>query len=301
LIDDFILDEDSAGFYVKNNEFQEAHWAYKMELLWTYWDVADVVVLGSSRSHHGVIPELFSDQFFVVNLASAHGNIYSAYYLATNYILKHYPKLKYIIVGVSLDRLWIAKDNSFFTLRAPSIKGYVYDANHNFWESGIPVGLKEMTQAVPKVSSYSANLTNRGYMPLSGCSSWRSSALSERDTAWLDTGSIYLEETLGDLTKVIELAAQRGVKVVGVEFPQNPNYKKVNAYGKYGLRNSDAPQILDRIEAMTQKYSNFTFFDQHKMGNHDYGNGMNYDDDHLCRAGAEQITHRLDSLLKTLE
>jgi hypothetical protein len=89
--------------------------------------------------------------------------------------------------------------------------------------------------------------------------------------------------------------------VIGVEMPQNPNYKNVNAYGKYGLRNSDAPEIIEQIESLAKKYSNFTFFDQHKMGKHDYLKGMNYDDDHLCRAGAEQITHRLDSLLKTLD
>ena len=100
-----LLDEDSAGFYVKTNEFQEAHWSYKMELVWTYMDQADVVVLGSSRPHHGVIPALFSDQFFVVNLASAHGNLHSSHYMAVNYVLPNYKKLKYIIIEIALDRL----------------------------------------------------------------------------------------------------------------------------------------------------------------------------------------------------
>ncbi|SMG20334.1 TIGR02171 family protein [Fibrobacter sp. UWB13] len=301
LVEFFELDEDSAGFYAKNNEFQEAHWSYKMELVWTYWDTADVVVFGSSRSHHGVIPKLFSDQFYVVNLASAHGNLHSTHYIAVNYVLPHFKKLKYIIVGISLDRLWLGKVNSFFYLYSPEIKGYVYDANHDFWKSGVPEGLKEMTHDVPKVSSYAANLTERGYMPLNSCSDWRSSAHAEKDIGWLDTGLVRLEETLGYLTDIIELAAERNIKVIGVEFPQNPNYKESNAYGKYGLRNSDAPQILERLDALTQKYSNFTFFDQHKMGEHDYLEGMSYDDDHLCRAGAMQMTHRLDSLLKTLE
>ena len=296
-----LLDEDSAGFYVKNNEFQEAHWSYKMELVWTYMDQADVVVFGSSRPHHGVIPDLFSKQFFVVNLASAHGNLHSSYYMAVNYVLPHYKKLKYIIIEIALDRLWLTKQNSFFYLKSPEIKGYVYDANHDFWKLGVPEGLLEYTQNVPKVSSYSANLTERGYMPLSGCSNWRSSVYAERDVAWLDTGRVRLEETLGYLAEIIQLAKEKNIKVVGVEMPLNPNYKNVNAYGKYGLRNSDAPQIIDRINALAEKYSNFTFFDQHKMGKHDYLNGMNYDDDHLCRAGAEQMTHRLDSLLKTLK
>ena len=296
-----LLDEDSAGFYVKDNEFQEAHWSYKMELVWTYWDSADVVILGSSRPQHGIIPALFSDQFSVVNLASAHGCMHSSYYMALNYVLPHYKKLKYIIIEIALDRLWLTKQNSFFNLRSQNIKGYVYDANHDFWKSGIPEGLKEMTHEVPKVSSYAANLTGCGTMPLNSCGNWRSSVYAERDTAWLDTGRVRLEETLLYLTEIIELAGQKGIKVIGVEMPQNPNYKNVNAYGKYGLRNSDAPEIIEQIESLAKKYSNFTFFDQHKMGKHDYLKGMNYDDDHLCRAGAEQITHRLDSLLKTLD
>ena len=301
IIETFKLDEDSAGFYVKSNEFQEAHWSYKMELVWTYMDSANVAIFGSSRPHHGVIPSLFSDQFFAVNFASAHGNIHSSHYMAVNYILPHYKKLKYIIIDIGLDRLWLTKANSFFHNSSPNIKGYVYDYNHNFWKSGVPDGLLEATRDVPKVSSYAANLTERGHMPLSGCSDWRANPYPEHNAGWLDTGSVRLEESLGYLTNIIELAAQKGVKVIGFESPLNPNYKNVDAYGKYGLRNSDAPKILERLEAMTKKYSNFTFFDQHKMGEHDYLEGMNYDDDHLCHAGAEQLTHRLDSLLKTLD
>ena len=301
IIETFELDEDSAGFYVKSNEFQEAHWSYKMELVWTYMDSANVAIFGSSRPHHGVIPSLFSDQFFAVNFASAHGSTHSSYYMAVNYVLPHYKKLKYIIIGTSFDRLYMTKLNSFFHLYAPDIKGYVYDVNHDFWKTGVPEGLLERTQEVPKVSSYKANLTERGYMPLSGCSNWSTSPRVEGSTAWYDTSLVRLEETFGYLTEIIELASQKGVKVIGAEFPQNPNYKETNAYGKYGLRNSDAPKILERIRALEKKYSNFMFFDQHKMGEHDYLEGMNYDDDHLCRAGAEQITHRLDSLLKTLD
>ena len=301
VVEKFVLDEDSAGFYAKNNEFQEAHWSYKMELVWTYLDQADVAVLGSSRAHHGVIPALFSDKFFVVNFASAHGNLHSSHYMAVNYILPHYKKLKYILIDISFDRLWLKKENSFFYHSSPSIKGYVYDANHDFWKSGVPDGLLELTRDVPKVTSYAANLTERGYMPLKGCSSWNGTPRLEKDKNWLDTGRDRLEETMGYLTDIIELAAQKNIKVIGVEFPQNPNYKNADAYGKYGLRNSDAPEIIDRLNELSKKYSNFMFFDQHKMGEHDYLEGMNYDDDHLCRAGAEQMTRRLDSLLESLD
>jgi hypothetical protein len=37
------------------------------------------------------------------------------------------------------------------------------------------------------------------------------------------------------------------------------------------------------------------------MGEHDYTDEMAYDKDHLSQAGAEKLTHRLDSLIKTLD
>lgn len=101
--------------------------------------------------------------------------------------------------------------------------------------------------------------------------------------------------------KEFDKAAQKNIKVIGVEFPLNPNYKNDDMYGKYGLRNSDAPEIVERLIGLSQKYSNFMFFDQHKMGEHDYLEGVSYDDDHLCRDGAKKMTLRLDSLLKTLD
>ena len=41
--------------------------------------------------------------------------------------------------------------------------------------------------------------------------------------------------------------------------------------------------------------------DENKMGKHDYTSKMAYDDDHLGTLGAEKLTHRLDSLIKTLD
>ena len=36
------------------------------------------------------------------------------------------------------------------------------------------------------------------------------------------------------------------------------------------------------------------------MGDHDYTDDMAYDTDHLAAKGAEQLTKRLDSLIRTL-
>ena len=41
--------------------------------------------------------------------------------------------------------------------------------------------------------------------------------------------------------------------------------------------------------------------DENNMGNHDYTDDMANDTDHLSEAGAAKLTHRLDSLIKTLD
>lgn len=67
------------------------------------------------------------------------------------------------------------------------------------------------------------------------------------------------------------------------------------------MRRSAAFQILQEVEALQQKYPNFHFLDENKMGNHDYTDDMAYDYDHLNVTGAAKLTARLDSLLRTLK
>ena len=48
-------------------------------------------------------------------------------------------------------------------------------------------------------------------------------------------------------------------------------------------------------------YSNFILVDENKMGNHDYTDIMGYDNSHISDYGTQQLTHRLDSLVHTLD
>ena len=41
--------------------------------------------------------------------------------------------------------------------------------------------------------------------------------------------------------------------------------------------------------------------DENRMGDHDYTDEMAADRDHLAEKGAEQLTSRLDSLIRTLD
>ena len=97
------------------------------------------------------------------------------------------------------------------------------------------------------------------------------------------------------------MAQERGIYVVGMIFPQNPRYKESGAFGRYGMRRSMAMSLIDQFQKYETEYSNFRFFDENKMGDHDYTDDEALDTDHLCYKAAPKITSRLDSLLKTLE
>ena len=73
-------------------------------------------------------------------------------------------------------------------------------------------------------------------------------------------------------------------------------YAKTGTFGIYGPRRSYAMEIINEIGKL-----DVIMFDENKFGDHDYTSEMAYNTDHLSALGAKQYTHRLDSLLATLE
>ena len=57
----------------------------------------------------------------------------------------------------------------------------------------------------------------------------------------------------------------------------------------------------DEIRSISQTDSNFILLDENKMGDHDYPDEMAQGTDHLNSKGAAKLTHRLDSLIQTLD
>ena len=100
---------------------------------------------------------------------------------------------------------------------------------------------------------------------------------------------------------IVQTCNENGIHIIGVITPQNPKYAETGTFGRYGLRRSEAPALIQEIADLSKEYPYFMLLDENKMGAHDYTDNMAKDTDHLSEAGAEQLTHRLDSLLRTLE
>lgn len=305
------LDADSAGVYMLAYDSEAAIFLrYKLDLLWNLRDSANVIILGSSRPLNAIIPLELDEKFFAINMTNVPNTMAVSQYLFENYVVPHVEKLKYLVISLDIDMWWKSdyNDDNFFYEEYKKYPGYVYDKNHNFWKDGYPEGLAESARNCLGADFYTANfIESRGYNdqmrtnPSYSIIGWEDNPAVEHDSTWLNSNSEEFEAAFEHLKSMIKMAENRGVYVIGVVFPQSPNFRKTGSFGRYGIRRSEAPAILGRLEKLTESYSNFIFMDENKMGNHDYTDDMAENKDHLAYRGALQFTSRLNDLLLGLE
>ena len=298
------LDVDSAGVYLDENfDVGATILRYKIELVWTYRNWANVVVLGSSRPQSGIIPAKMREQFKTLNVTNVPNMLASTEFIAKNYVFPHVKNLKYLVISLDID-LWHKDEHSeynFFYMDYKKYPGYVYDENHDFWKNGYPEGLAELTQNTLG-QEYNEKLlrSTLGYVP-GDPSSWEDEPAVEFDSTWMDYRAEHFESSFEYLKNVLKMAENYNVRVIGIVFPQSPNFKKTGSFGRYGIRRSEAPALLKRIQDLESVYPNFIFWDENKMGDHDYDDSMANNKDHLSALGARQLTERLHVLLEGME
>ena len=300
---DFELDPDSAGMYYNTSgaSSNAAAYRYKMEFLWQYKDFANVVILGSSRASRGVNPLLFSDPIFAINLAIDATGILGHTTFFNNYVLPHVKNLKVLIISIDIDRGKNAghNTNNIFYNAYKSYPGYVYDMNHDYWKGKNTAKLFELTYNSPGSNEKASKLRpTRGFYPTSS-KKWGDPVITD-DSCWMDYKADIYHNNLDLLEKLIQTCQDNNITLIGVLFPTNPKYKETGAVGYAGLRRSEAPKVIQDLSDLTNNYSNFILMDENKMGDHDYTDEMASDYSHLSTLGAEQLTHRLDSLIQTL-
>lgn len=305
------LDPDSAGVYMVSYDSDVATiLRYKLDLLWNLKDSANVIVLGSSRPLNAIIPLELDKKFFCINMANVPNIPAVSQYLFENYVLPHVENLKYLVISLDIDLWWRSDFNAdnFFYEEYKKYPGFVYDENHNFWKDGYPEGLAEYARNSLGTDFHSANfIESRGYNDMLRTDpnvvtiGWEENPAVEYDSTWLSKDSKQFEIAFDHVVNIVKMAQNRGIYVIGIVFPQSPNFKKTGSFGRYGIRRSEAPAILERFEKLTESFPNFVFVDENKMGDHDYTSDMAENKDHLAYPGALQFTSRLNTLLLDLE
>ncbi|MCQ2108253.1 MAG: TIGR02171 family protein [Fibrobacter sp.] len=297
------LDLDSAGMYFYSGGSELAMMLrYKMEILWGNRD-SKLAIVGSSRSQNGLIPLQMDPSLKAINLSHIPNSIFNSRYIFENYLLNNLKDLKYLVLSLDIDMWWRSKNDSydyFFGSDYKKYIGYVYDENHNFWKDGYPEGLLELTHESPGFELFESR-----FMPTLGfdgaeAGGWESEPSVDYDSTWADKGTLY-QENFDELETILSLAKKHNITVIGIIFPQSPGYKNTGSFARYGFRRSQANERIQKISDLSKDYPNFILMDEYKMGDHDYTDDMAINKDHLSIKGAEVITHRLDSLISTLE
>jgi hypothetical protein len=269
----------------------------KMDYFWKYRDTAELVIIGSSRSFAGMDPT-YIESMFAINMAYSAQDMESTTFFVKNYILPLMPKLKVVALTLDYDR-WYVKDENFKVWFA-NIPGYEYDKNHGYWQDGLIGDMYEASQAAlnPTEDEYEQFGYHRGlyYDPAKGWGAPNPEVAN--DSNWFEIDRSGFDFNMQKLTEILELARNHDVYVVGVVYPQTPNFLSTNSWGRYGPTRKAAKIMEDAVLELTEKYPNFAVLDEYHDGYHDFVPEDFANEDHLGLQGAQVMATRLDSLLK---
>ena len=288
---------DSAGVYwdpLTQSGVRSA--ALKMRMFWDMRDSLEVIAVGSSRTERGFDPERISRPS--LNFGFIGGDPWAALYLLDNYFVPHAHKLKYLIIEISFDLMRngsMARMYSVFRL-AP---GYAYDMNHGFWKDGVPDAFVRVVDAnVCYTNEDSLNYVNALGLNKVDSYGWGDEPEISADTSV--SNKVYAR-IVDSLTAFIDSTKDKGFKIIGLVYPQSPEYAKTGSFGRHGVSRSLAIKTAAYFDSLASVYPHFIMMDENQFGAHDYTDAMANDYDHLSAAGAERLSIRVDSLIKTLD
>jgi len=289
------VDLDSAGVYLlPGGNVAGEILRVKMELMWKNAEQIEYFCVGSSRMANGVIPDSLTVGY-AMNMGHAYNDMNASIRFARDYGFNALPNLKAIVISLDFD-LWQIKTD-FSKMIFDVVPGYSYDSSHYYWKYGMPNGFIEAVEHSFPASEYSWMVygASRGFAD-TDIEGW-GPAIIEGMVNWDELYPDRIQWNLDLLRKFLIETQKRNISVVGVIFPQNPEYAQTDSWGCHGLQRSTAQRVRDSVFAMAEQYQNFVVMDENKMGSHDYSDQMAHDTDHLSTEGAAQLTSRLDSLL----
>lgn len=295
------LDPDSACVYMtETSDIATRLMKVKMDYFWQYRDTAEIVIIGSSRSFAGMDAE-YVKSGFAVNMAYSAQDLESTLFFVKNYILPLMPKLKVIALTLDYDR-WYVKDENFKAWFA-DIPGYEYDKNHDYWQNGLIGDMRAASQEAlsPAPDEYELYGYHRGLYksPVAGWGNEKPEIANAPE--WFDIDKSGYVFNLEKLTEILSLASNFDVLVVGVVYPQSPNFLNTNSWGRYGPTRQAAKIMEDAVLELAKTYPNFVVLDEYHDGHHNFTSELFSNEDHLGLAGAQVMAQHLDSLLKAVK
>jgi uncharacterized protein (TIGR02171 family) len=295
----FQTDLDSLGHYIDPpgagmGGVAQSEIAAKMVYLWQLHDSLDLVFFGSSHLWNGIDP-LALPGHKSYNMGCSWGDLLGSASMTLGYVLNDYPKIK--VVGIGLDiGFWREPRGSKVWADGMELsKGYQYDKNHGFWNNGLPPHFVDYVSFAPHPALSPDMVAHYGYIPYPAAG-WGDS-LPPYDPASWDCSDVNYKSNFRMFASLADTLASHAIYLLGIIFPESPNFRNTPSYGKYGPPRSTATEIIRQLDSLANANPFFLFYDANKGGNHDYSDTEAVNIDHLSHSGALKLTGRIDSLI----
>jgi Uncharacterized conserved protein len=286
---------DSLGHYNEPplNDMQ-ALISSQLSAFWQKHNDLEIIVVGDSHASDGVNPARFSG-YNSFNMAYGGGDFNGSNVLVRNYVLTQCPKAKMIIVSIIIGTLYKnAEGDMYWNEGMAQSKGYNYDKNHDFWRDGLPPNFEKLVASASNPTF--PTVDTLGYRHFS-CMGWGTVIAPASDALAWDTSDSNYKINFETFKSLVEEVTGRGIHLLFVNFPINPNYGQQLFYSLYGPSQNTAHAIFGQIKALGNNNVYFHFYDAHNDGNHPYGPDDFYDESHLCENGAAQLSDSLNLII----
>jgi uncharacterized protein (TIGR02171 family) len=285
---------DSLGRYMDPHLCDnELYFTNRMLPFWRQHQSMEIVFVGSSHIARAVDPRFFTGKT-VYNLGHNGGDLYGSLQIIRNYVLNHCPGIKLIGLDIMLGWLNRVQGSQTFVGGVSLTKGYNYDKNHGFWASGLPRNFENCINLAPCPIYLDINELGLEHAASAG---WQGNPPDIQNLNFWPNIDVNCLKNLDSLRELSRFLAQKQIHLLMIVTPESPYYRSTTAYTRYGPLRPDGETLVAALDSMTINNPYCHFYDANLGGNHDYTNAEASDWDHLCDAGAEKFSRRLDMLI----
>lgn len=289
-------DADSSGAWNSPaTDYAQEEFAIKARAFHAVRGRVEIAAIGSSRVKAGIDPSSFTHGL-AFNWGFSGADPVADREVLENYLLPHAPRLKVVILSL-MPGWWFDWRGEIVWQRVQASTGYRYDANHDFWRAGVPEGYDALVAArrwaaSPVFDTLGGTMIDPHWWNLGGLPPY--SAPTTEDTS----GAIF-QRNWADIEAMAALCSARGIRLILVNFPQDPDYAKTPYMGKYGPTWETWRTLKARLSDLEARMPMVRLVDAHADGAHDYPDSAATNFDHLSWIGARKLSGRLDSLIGT--
>ena len=268
-----------------------------MPAFWMLKDQIKLVALGDSRGEKGILPELFYGEENLVtpvayNLSSSGAPLEFQEIMIKEYLM-NLPKLEWVVYQMS-PRVLNRKYDSSKKRDLVQSPAYIFDREHAemLWNS--PKNGTVMVQQILSTPYIAGHWDNNPWGGDLDDDTWDDPELDDDDME----GDWRLSSSRWDrLEGIVRMLAERNVHILIYLSPiHHIILKTPEVIDDDGTTREGYQDLLQRFSDLGQKYPNLVFADIHQGGNHDFGDELFGDLDHLNEAGATKLTKMLEEI-----